>query len=205
MSSHSFGNPTDSDLTNELLLEYIQGLQTQIDELQTEIEELRADTNSIRETTTLGTNHIINELTGGKVKDYSTNPIEHRALVSDFNDRINELEARTNQHASVIDDLDKGGTDGPTEAWYAIIEAARRLSGSSEHSLPDNRVALYRENIAQATGRSKRMASNYIERFGNQKKGTSYRPYKRATKSSRNSSKQKMLVINLDVWGEDYE
>lgn len=204
MSSHSPSIPDDSDLTNELLLEYIQDLQMQIAELEAEIEELQADTTSIRKSTTLETNHVINELTGGKVEDYSINPIENRKLVSGFNDRINELEARTSQHASVIDDLDKGRTDGPAEAWYAILEAAKRLSGSPDHSLSDNRVALYRKNIAQATGRSKRMASNYIERFGTQKEGTSYRPYQRASDSNRNSSKQKMLVIDLDVWGEDY-
>lgn len=204
MSSHSLNNPTDSDLTNELLLEYIQDLQTQIAELETEIEELQADTSSIQETSAIETNHIINELTGGKVENYSASPIENRELVADFNDRINELEARTSQHDSVIDDLDKDCTDGPAEAWYAVLEAARRLSGSPEHSLPENRVALYVKNIAQATGRSKRMASNYIEQFGTQKEGTSYRPYQRATDSNRKSSKQKMLVIDLGVWGEDY-
>lgn len=206
MSSESLEIPEEfPNPNNEQLFEYIRNLQKQITELEREVEKHREFTLALdgEKPGNFEINYLIKDLTGDKIKNYKSDPLQNRELVSDFNDRFSELESTVARHASVVDDLDRGQTDGPDEAWHAVLEAARRLSDHPDHSVAENSVLLYRENIAQATGRSERMASNYIERFGDRKSGASYRPYERASGSNNNSTKKKALRIELDVWGNE--
>lgn len=205
MSSEPLEIDDLSNPTNEQLLYYIRDLQNRIAKLEKEIENHREYTTGInnKKPGNLEINHLITDLTGGKIKNYAADPLQNQDLVSDFNNRFSELESKVARHASVVDDLNREQTDGPDEAWHAILDAARRLSDHPDHSISKNGVVLYRENISQATGRSKRRASEYIERFGERKSGASYRPYQRATAGKNNSTKKKALRIDLDVWGND--
>jgi hypothetical protein len=47
------------------------------------------------------------------------------------------------------------------------------------------------------------MASNYIDRFADEKEGVTHRPHEHPSPQNNNEQKQKALIIDLDIWGDD--
>lgn len=98
-----------------------------------------------------------------------------------------------------------GSTDD--EHWWNVVEAAHKLQDDQKHSLPNNWVKLFKENIAQATGLSKKRGQQLIDEWTEDgpktKKGTKKQAYKPATASRKNSSRKKAIRIDLDVWEVD--
>jgi hypothetical protein len=150
-------------------------------------------------------NNLIAALAGSDVTDFTADPMQHRSLLTDVQDRLSAVDNRSKQNASQLEAVYDGNADGPEQAWLETAAAARNLQDHHEHGLPDNRVKLYKENIAQATGRTERMAGNYIEAFGENKEGTEWIPYERPTAGSAGNGRKKALIVDMDVWGEDDE
>lgn len=179
-------------------------LREEIDRLREELKELRATVESVDSQTpsNVEINHLLRELTGIDPDNYSDSPLQQRDSVGELSEDIGELNRIVARHKDVIDELGSREAQGPAEAWYQTLQAARRMQSDPDHSLPENRVRLHRDNIAQATGRTKRMASNYIDRFADEKEGVTHRPYERPSAQNNHEQKQKALIIDLDVWGE---
>lgn len=177
----------------------------EIDQLREEIEDLRATVEDIdsKKSGNIEINHLLQELTGTEPDNYSGSPLQHRAMVGEFSEEIGELKRTVARHEDIIDELGRKEAEGPAEAWYATLQAARRLQSNSDHSLPGNRVRLHCDNIAQATGKTKRMASNYIDRFADEKDGVTHRPHEKPSPQNNHEQKQKALIIDLDIWGDD--
>lgn len=202
MATESAGDGTAQDAqTHE------QTHEERLEELEQIVEDQASRIQYLEENTVPRTamNHLISALVGDGVPDFSADPFEYRHLVEDFNDRVNDVEGLAKRNSSKVDSIYDGSVDGPEAAWIQIIEAAKNLQNQPNHGLPNNRVQLYKENIAQATGKSDRQAGNYIERFGEEKEGTDWKPYKRPSQSPDGKNKEaqkKRLVVDLDVWGD---
>lgn len=189
------------------------------EELEKRVEQLEQENRELREmiekqqdntVTKLTINHLIAELVNDKsvITDFMASPDEHFDLVSDVGRRVNSNEEAIKRLQSEVNEVHDGSVDGPAQAWNAIVEAANRLNTDANHGLPNNRVKLYKENIAQATGKTKKMAGNYIEMFGREgsqhkKQGTEYVRYQRGSAGNKGAARKKSLIIDLDVWGED--
>lgn len=204
--------PESSDPSNKQIMEAFNGLQSRVERLEEENEELREENEFLKNNyVTLNAfqsqiNVLLSSLTGAEI-DATEDPVLHKDFVEDFNSRVCELETAVAKQEDTISNLGEGKSSGPEEAWHNIVQAAQRLAGSRENGLPSNRVRLYIDNISQATGKSERQASNYIDRFGGEggKKGAQKRDYEPATAQNGNEAKRKSLVVSLDVWGDDDE
>lgn len=208
---------SDSEPTNQQIMETVRGLQSRVQKLEDENADLRNENQQLKEQLSEVDAHSVNcqqlnillqSLTGADLDDVTADPVRHNDVVTDFNSRVTEIESTVTAHEDKISNIGQGKSSGPEEAWHNIVQAANRLAGSRENGLPDNRVCLYIDNIAQATGRSERMASNYIDRFGGDKdakRGVTKRDYEPAASGNGNEARRKSLVIDLDVWGEDDE
>jgi len=177
----------------------------EIDQLREEIENLRAMVESLdsEKPGNIEINHLLCELTGTEPDDYSDSPLHQRAIVGEFSEDVGELQRTVARHEGIIGELGSKEAEGPAEAWYATLQAARRLQSNPDHSLPGNRVRLHCDNIAQATGKTKRMASNYIDRFADEKDGVTHRPHEKPSSQNNHEQKQKALIIDLDIWEDD--
>ncbi len=156
------------------------------------------------------TQSVANQLIQGLVNEPASvnvnqHPMQNREVLEDFGSRLETLEASHQEVSSKTESLYDGSVDGKEQAWLAIVDAAENLQGDSEHALPNNRVKLYKENIAQATGKTKKMAQNYIEDFGEDKEATDWQPYQRPSAANNNECKKKALIIDMDVWGDQDE
>lgn len=98
-----------------------------------------------------------------------------------------------------------GSTDD--EHWWDVVEAAHKLQDDPNHGCPGNWVKLFRDNIAQATGLSKKRGQQLIDEWTEngekEKKGTEKQAYKPATASQKNNAQKKAIKIDLDVWRLD--
>jgi len=186
------------------LREMVSQLADRVDELEKENEKLREDLQKTRSNsvTRVTANHIISQLTSADLDDFTADPSSHLSHLSDFNTRVQSLETVVKRHESVVSDLGVGKSSSVSESWYAIVKTAKNLSNDPDHKLAENRVRLFRENIAQATGKSKRQASNYIEQFGDAKKGAEWTKYEPASARNNNNAKKKSIIVDLDVWGD---
>jgi chromosome segregation ATPase len=198
----------------EKLREEVEDLRATVEELNSkkpgkqlreEIEALRATVEELdsKKPGNVEINHLLQELTGTEPDNYSDSPLRQRAMVGEFSEDIDETQRTVARHDDIIDELGSREAAGPAEAWYATLQAARRLQSNPDHSLSKNRVRLHCDNIAQATGKTKRMASNYIERFADEKEGVTHRPHEHPSPQNNNEQKQKALIIDLDIWGDD--
>ena len=176
----------------------------EIDQMREEIEDLQETVENLdsKKPSNVEINRTLSELTGDELEDHSDSPLQQRSSFGELSEDISEIKRIIARHEDVIDELGSREAEGPAEAWYATLQAARRLQSDPDHSLPENRVRLHRDNISQATGRTKRMASNYIDRFADEKEGVTHRPYERPSPQNNHEQKQKALIIDLDVWGE---
>jgi len=186
------------------LRQMVEQLADRVDELEEENKELKKELNETRSSSVTKdtVNLIIGKLTSADIDDYTADPARNLTQVSDFNTRVNSLESVVKRHEGVVSDLGVGKSSSVSESWYAIVETAKNLKADPDHKLPNNRVRLFRENIAQATGKSKRQASNYIEQFGDNKKGAEWTKYEPASARNNNNAKKKSIVVDLDVWGD---
>lgn len=206
----------EGEPTNQQIMETVRGLQSRVQNLEEENTELRAEKQELEEQLSKvdadsvncqQLNILLQSLTGAELEDMTADPVRHNDYVLDFNSRVADLESSVTKHEDKISNIGEGESSGPEEAWHNIVQAANRLAGNRENGLPDNRVRLYIDNIAQATGKSERMASNYIDRFGGEgngsKRGATKRDYQPASSGNGGEAQKKSLVVDLDVRGED--
>lgn len=201
--------------TKGQLLECVRGLQARVEKVEEENDELREENkqlrNKIKEVDQSNVSRsIMNQLLAALVNDkesidFSADPFDNREVLEDFGRRVESTEVKTKQLESKVEQVYDGSVDGPEQAWYEIKQAANRLKKKRDHALPNNRVKLYKENIAQATGKSERHAGNYIEDFGEEKSGTDWQEYQRPSAANNNEATKKALIVDLDVWGDDDE
>lgn len=191
---------TDADL-----IERVESLEDRVRELEAENEELRerVETTDDRAVTTTTVNHLLAALSGGDIDDYAADPMRYRDVAADLQTRLEHVETGLSEHADRLDKFDQGDHGKGSGAWGAIVEEAKRCQGQSGYNLSGNRVQLHTDDIARATGRSERMASNYIEDFGEDKRGADWRPYKPPNSANNGEPKRKRLVVDLDVWGDE--
>lgn len=208
MSSELLDNIDPDDMTKGQLLELYKGEKAQRRKLEQQFDEMQEELESVKNN--MVTQSVANQLIQGLVNDPASvnvnqHPMQNREVLEDFGSRLESLESSHQEVSSKTESLYDDSVDGKEQAWLAIVDAAKNLQGDGEHALPSNRVKLYKENIAQATGKSKKMAQNYIEEFGEDKQGTDWQPYQRAQASNNNECKKKALIIDMDVWGDDNE
>jgi len=201
-------NIDPDDLTKGQLLELYKGEKAQREKLEEQFDELEEQLQEVK--SNMVTQSVANQLIQGLVNEPASvnvnqHPMQNREVLEDFGSRLETLEASHQEVSSKTESLYDGSVDGKEQAWLAIVDAAENLQGDSEHALPNNRVKLYKENIAQATGKTKKMAQNYIEDFGEDKEATDWQPYQRPSAANNNECKKKALIIDMDVWGDQDE
>lgn len=199
------------DVSQGRLVEMVRGLEARVEQLENENDELREAKDDLEErvkkvdgraASKSTVNLLIGALTDADM-DFTADPGQNREALVGFNTRVETMETMLKRHESKMKKLGKGKTNGPDESWLAIIDAADNLSNSQDHGLPNNRVKLYAENISQATGKSERMALNYIEDFGEDKEGATWQPYKPPSEQNGGHAQKKTLIVDLDVWGDE--
>lgn len=143
----------------------------------------------------------------GEPTDTGITPVE------DLRERIAVLEHRLEEAENTIDrltDLEakigKGKTSGVEGSWLAILDVAERLQEDPERGLDENRVQLFRPDIADATGKSNKQAGLYMQWFGlddgkHAKPGTEYQPYEKASALTGGKAAASRLIVDLNVWG----
>lgn len=199
---------TEDELTDGEIRETFRGMQARIEKLEEENDDLREEIRKREQN--MVSRPMMNQLIAALVNDresidFSADPFDNRDALQDFGTRVESTEVQVQQLNSKVDSIYDGSADGPEQAWLEIVEAAKRLKTDSSHGLPKNRVKLYKENIAQATGKGEKMAQNYIEDFGKGKDGTDWQPYQRACAANNNKAQKKALIVDLNVWGDDDE
>lgn len=195
------GAQSETDTTVEVTESRLRQLEQRVDELEAENEQLREALDQKVQRTAV--NHLLAALTGAEIDDYLADPMQHRHYAAEFHGRFDDIVATVRQHEDTVAKLDDGDVGKGSGAWVAIVEEAKRLQGKADHDLPGDLVQLYCEDIARATGRTERMASNYIEEYGEAKRGASWRAHEPATAANNNAMKRKALSVDLSVWGDD--
>lgn len=177
-------------------------LRSELDEVRQELRQTQSKLEDKANEQAL--NEFIKFLTDGDV-DFTKGATANRHLLRDWNDRVTETIDRSKRNASRLDDVYEDDRGGVASAWTATVEAASQHADMREHSLPENRVVLYKKQIAAATGRTERQALNYIEEWGESKQGCTWKPYEPPSEYNSGEAKKKRLIIDLDVWGDDSE
>lgn len=192
------GEVAVAEMSRDELEAEVQDLRERVAELEDAVDDIQAMKASLPQV-----NVMLDAMLGGGVDDFTAPPAAHRDAIEDFGGQLRETKTRVDRHAAVIDTLESGEAKGPDAAWKRVVDAANKLADSADHSLPNNRVALGRDEIAQATGKTKRTAQDYIERFGEGRHGADWRPHRPPSKQTGGESRRKKLVVDLDVWGDD--
>jgi len=131
-------------------------------------------------------------------------------VVNERGDRLGSIEDDVRRHESEIQESRSLSADSQAEHWQRVVEKANNVSGMSKHTLPDNWVILYKEDIAAAIepgeGRAKQLINEWTDTDDEKyKQGTEKQPYRRPSQSRNGKAQKKALKIDLDVWGEDDE
>jgi len=179
------------------------------DELEAELADLRDHVDRLEQVETVVTK-LVNQLndtdgddeflTASDREQYipeGVNAVERLAgMVHDHDDAIQ-------RHESVISDSRSAACD-VSEHWWNVVEAAHNLADTPSHGLPGNRVKLYKENIAQATGLTEKRGQQLIDEWSDggdkAKRGTEFRPYRAGSPGNNNERQRKALIIDLNVW-----
>lgn len=196
------------DVTKGELVETVKAQAATIDRLEEEVDELRerVDENDRAKVGKQAVNFLVDNLVGGGVDDFTTDPFEHRNKVERFNDRFEDVASTVKRLDSIVEEQGAASGNSKDVNWHKTVEQAQNAKGLRDHDLNDNWVALYKEDIAKATGLTERRAQQLIEEWGEEKEGADWRPHKRITsgrKTKSSNTKRKLLRIDLDVWGED--
>jgi len=196
---------TPQPTTDGDLIDRVESLEDRVCELEAENERLREQVgkHDRDKAAKLTINHLLAALSGADIDDYAADPMQYRNVAEDVQTRLEHVETGLSEQADRLDQFDHGDHGKGSGAWGAIVKEAHRCQGQSGYNLSGNRVQLHTDDIARATGRSERMASNYIEDFGEEKRGADWRPYKPPNSANNGEPKRKRLVVDLDVWGDD--
>lgn len=211
MSSAIDGAEADEDaISKQELLTLVQEQRATIERLEDEVEDLRerVDENAKKKVGRDGVNLLLDELLGGGIEDFTADPFEHREQVAAFNDRFSDIENTVQRHDSIIEEQGAASGDDKDVHWWNIVDAAQNAQGLSEHTLPNNWVLLFADDMAKATSVGERRCSQLIEEFAEEKEGVELRPYERIPSSRTTEGatvQRKAIKIDLDVWGEDDE
>jgi len=179
------------------------------DELEAELADLRDRVEQLEQVETVVTK-LVNQLNDTDGDDGFVTTLDREQFVPEGVSAVERLAGMVQdhddaiqRHESVISDSRSAACD-VSEHWWHVVEAAHNLAGSPGHGLTDNRVKLYKENIAQATGLSEKRGQQLIDEWTDggdkAKRGTEFCPYKVGSPGNNNERQRKALIIDLDVW-----
>ena len=142
-------------------------------------------------------NHFIDRLVPAvDIDDYTADPMQHLATVEEFGSKLT-------QTVDAVEDAPQNpGRDAMTDNWLAVVEHAQTLSSDPENARQDGWVALYVQDVANATDCSRRWANDLVEDLADDHEGAKYQSPKENPKEG-SEDRRKALLVNLAVWGED--
>jgi len=191
-----------SELSRDQLVERIERLEEQI----AEIKASKADSN--KTITRDQFNQFIARLTSCDIEDFTADPFQYLGAVDDFGDRVQNVLTTVQRHESIIDERHTPQGAGPEEHWWNVVQYAYNVQDQPTNKLPGSWVALYKDDVAAATGVGERRAGQLIDEWGGAsegrdgKQGTRHQPYQRANAGNKHNPTRKAIKINLDVWEE---
>lgn len=190
-----------AELRQELQAEKTRNRMLERALAETEREVDAVDSKAVTQTTL---NNLVQALTGADIDDYTADPMRNQQCLASFGDQIRDMGDTVARHESIIEEEGTASGNSKEAAWQDTIEAAENLHGKADHTIGDNWVKLFTDNIEQATGYTNRRAGQLIDEWSEEKEGTEKVPYKRYTTSRKTESssvQRKALKIDLDVWG----
>jgi len=122
-------------------------------------------------------------------------------------DRLSDLENTLQRHESLIEEGQAVASDRQGQHWKNVIEMAQNVRDDHTHHIGDEWVVLYKDDVAKATGVSKRRASQLIDEWteddsAKYKSGTRVQSYQPPTAGESNSARKKAIKLDLEVWGD---
>lgn len=200
MSSDSESPATG--LSREQLEERIRLLEERIESLEVE----KAD--SDKTITRTQFNQFLFRLTDCDIDDFRSDPVPQFGAVEDFGDRVRNVLSTVQRLESILKDRYTPQGDGPEEHWWNVVQYAYNVQDQPTNKLPGEWTALYKDDVAAATGVGERRAGQLIDEWGGAseghdgKNGTRYQPYQRASAGNKHNPTRKAIKIDLDVWEE---
>lgn len=168
-----------------------EALEAELRDLRERVAALEDDMETVGSGTVERTvlNHLLERLIADlQVDDYTSDPMQHLATVDAFGAKLIET-------IDAVDEAPQNPSGDPmTENWQGVVEEARRKQDNPQHAGQDGWVYLYAQDVADATGSSKRWGRELIEELGEGHEGAKYR--------SAGPDRKKSLLVDLDVWGE---
>lgn len=180
-----------SELSRDDLEDEVRTLRGRVDELEAEVNRLG---NSSVDTTVL--NHLLERLIPQlEVDDYTADPMQQLATVEEYGQKLVQTVD------AVEENPQNPSGDAMTQNWRDVVEHARTLRNNPNHARQDGWVALYGQDVADATDNSNRWGRQLIEELGDNHEGAKWRPAKENPKPGA-EDRQKALLVNMDVWGD---
>jgi len=216
----------EEPVSNEELLELFEEQQARIDELEDELEHEREKRQELEETvqtferfTGPAFAKVVNTIAnGGEIEatddvpafnDVEILPTAGKAAdaLQERSERLSSVEDTVRRHESEIDQNQSISADSQAEHWQRVVEKAQNVQGMSKHTLADNWVIMYKEDIAAAIEPGEKRAGQLINEWtdtGSKKyqQGTKKQPYKPPASSRNGNAQKKAIKIDLDVWGD---
>jgi hypothetical protein len=133
------------------------------------------------------------------------------AAFGDLADTVEEHDKDLKRIDSTVQESRSATGSTDDEHWWNVVEKAHNeLAGFPEYDLRGDWVRLYREEIAKATGLSKKRGQQLIDEWTNEdsdryKRGTDKQEYQRASAMNGHNERKKALKIDLGVWEVDDE
>lgn len=144
-------------------------------------------------------NHLIDRLVPGlEVDDYTRSPMRSVASVEQFGAEL------TRVIDAVEENPENPNQDPMTQNWIDCVEHAQKLQHDPNHARQDGYTALYVQDVANATGHSRRHCNDLVEDLGDDHEGATWQSHKENNKEN-GSDRRKALLINLDIWGTEDE
>lgn len=207
-------------VTNEELLAMFQRQEERIEALEDELEQERERREELEETVQAYerftgpafaklVNTIAQDDDVPSYDEVDILPMAGKAgeIVKERGDRLQSVEDTLRRHETEIAESQSISADPQAEHWQRVVEKANNVAGMSKHTLPDNWVILYKEDIAAAIEPGEKRAGQLINEWTDTddekyKQGTEKQPYRRPSKNRNGKAQKKALKIDLDVWGD---
>lgn len=179
------------EMARDELEDEVRDLRNRVDRLEDELYEV---SDSSVDVATM--NHLLERLIPElEVDNYKDDPMQNLATVETFGKKL------TQTVDAVEESPENPSGDPMTENWRNIVEHTRTLEDDPNHAMRDGWVALYAQDVANATDCSRRWARTLIEDLGDDHEGAKWRTA-RENKKEGSEDRKKALLVNLDVWGE---
>lgn len=127
------------------------------------------------------------------------NAPDSATMVAEEFEQLRERLAHLEEFESSFGERDARNRD---EAWFQAVRAASNLENNPQNNIKNtSEVALYIDNLEQATGYTDRHCSNLIEEWGEEKDGARWVAHREASEANKGNATRKHIAIDLDVWG----